>query len=553
MMERRGELAEVRGGAIAGLAANDEGGSVLAPMARFAAIDIGTNAMRLRIIESDRGAGSPVSGWVDLCSMRAPVRLGREVFLTGVLTSAATSSAIEALRQFREAMDEHKVERYRAVATSAVREAENGEVLVDRAFREAGLQIDVIEGIEEARLVQLAVRRRLPLEGQTAVLVDIGGGSTELTLLDHGEARSSQSLPVGTVRLLEAFLETGSAIDARHEELVEEYVARVLGELSPELRGAKPDVMVATGGTTEALAQLCPRRMADWPGIDVEQMGKLVGELSALSVDDRMRRYGLRADRADTLVPAAHILLGVARRLGQTGVVAPGVGLKDGILEELVDRHLARWNPGLEERALTRACLQLGRRYHFDERHGQLVADLATRLFDDLRALHRLGDRDRTLLLAAALLHDVGDFIRYEGHHKHSQYIIEHSDLMGLSPAERRVVANVARYHRKSLPDPSHENFRELSREERASVRALAALLRLADALDREHLGKVSAVRASVSKGRLRLDVTAAPHHELETWTVSRKSELFRSVFALDVEVVDAAPAARRSAPPGTT
>jgi exopolyphosphatase / guanosine-5'-triphosphate,3'-diphosphate pyrophosphatase len=517
-------------------------------MARFAAIDIGTNAMRLRVVEADRPGTLLTSStaWVELCSLRAPVRLGREVFLTGALTAGAISAATEALKQFREAMNEHKVETYRAVATSAVREAENAEVLVERAYREAGVHVEVIEGVEEARLVQLAIRRRLPLEGQCALLVDVGGGSTELTLLDHGETRASQSLPVGTVRLLEAFLEQGVAVDARHEELVEEFVERVLGEMSDEIRTSRPEVMVATGGTTDTLAQLCPRRMAEWPGIDVAQMGLLVRELSSLSAAERMRKFQLRVDRADTIIPAAHILLHVARPLMQTGIVAPGAGLKDGILEELVDKHYVRWNSTAEDASITRACLQLGRRYHFDEKHGILVSDLATRLFDDLRSLHRLGDRERLLLQASALLHDIGDFVRYEGHHKHSLYIIEHSDLMGVTPAERRIVANVARYHRKGLPELSHPNFRELGREERTLVRTLAGLLRLADALDREHRGKVTGVRGLVTKGRLRLEVTGAPDRELEVWTVARKSELFREVFDLDVEVVEAPPASRR-------
>ena len=508
-------------------------------MARFAAIDIGSNAMRLRIVEADRAtlAGRDGGGWRDVTSLRAPVRLGREVFLTGTLTGSAISSATEALTQFREAMDEARVDQYRAVATSAVREADNAEVLVERAYREAGVHVEVIEGVEEARIVQLAVHRRLGPDAPSALLVDIGGGSTELTLLEQGEPRASRSLPIGTVRLLEAFLEHEAPVDARHAELVDEYVERVLAELPPELAHARPELLVATGGTTETLLQLCP--VPATPGtVSLEAVARLTRELSSLSVAERMRRYNLRADRADTLVPAAQILLHVARRTGHTQFNAPCVGLKEGILGELVDRHFSRWNARAEEEAITQACLRLGRRYQFDEAHGRLVASLATRLFDDLRPLHRLGDRHRLLLQAAAILHDVGDFIRYEAHHKHSYYLIEHSDLMGITPAERLVVANIARYHRKGSPDPTHPNFRDLPRDDRAAVRSLAGILRLADALDREHLGKVTDVRASVTRDRLRLDVNSAADHELELWTVHRKSSLFREVFALDVEVV---------------
>jgi exopolyphosphatase/guanosine-5'-triphosphate,3'-diphosphate pyrophosphatase len=509
-------------------------------MARFAAIDVGSNAMRLRIVEAERNlltAPAASLAWREVATLRAPVRLGREVFLTGTLTNQAISSATEALRQFRETMDEHKVDQYRAVATSAVREADNAEALVERAYREAGVHVEVIEGVEEARLVQLAVRRRLSSEQGSALLIDIGGGSTELTLLEQGEPRASQSLPLGTVRLLEAFLETDMPVDARHAELVDEYVERVLGEMLPELAQGRPELLVATGGTSDTLLQLCPGVSAGM--ISLDAVRKLTAELSALPVDERIRRYNLRADRADTIVPAAQILLHVARRSGHQQILVPGVGLKEGVLEDLIDKRFARWSALSEEDAITKTCIRLGRRFQFDEGHGLLVATLATRLFDDLKLLHRLGERYRLLLKAAALLHDIGDFIRYEGHHKHSFYIIEQSDLMGITPTERKVVANIARYHRKGFPEPSHPNFRELSREDRAAVRSLSSILRLADALDREHLGKVTDVQATMTRGRLRLDVRAAADHELELWTVEQKSSLFREVFALDVEVHD--------------
>jgi exopolyphosphatase/guanosine-5'-triphosphate,3'-diphosphate pyrophosphatase len=512
-------------------------------MARFAAIDVGSNAMRLRIVEIERPL-NPSRGLLfgqarELLSLRAPVRLGREVFLTGALTAQAVSSAAEALRQFREAMDAAEVDQYRAVATSAVREAKNSALFVERARREAGLDVEVIEGVEEARLVQLAVRRRLGLDAKRAFLIDVGGGSTELTLLDRGEARASQSLPMGAVRLLEAFLEAESAVDARHSRLMAEYVERVLGELHPEFAGSDPDVLVATGGNMETLASLCPSPSADGPAIDVKAARELVRRLASMSVADRAAAYGLRPDRADTIVPAAHIFLRVAEPFGRAAVLAPGVGVKEGILEELAERFFSVWSTGGEELAITRACERLGRRYGYDEKHGATVARLAGQLFDDLAPRHGLGPRERLLLGASAVLHDVGDFVRYEGHHKHSWYIIEHSDIMGITPSERSVVANVARYHRKSFPDPSHPNFRDLGREQRAVVRTLAAILRLADALDREHLSKVTSARAVVAGGRLRLAVEGASDRELEEWTVARKAGLFRTVFDLDVEVSD--------------
>jgi exopolyphosphatase/guanosine-5'-triphosphate,3'-diphosphate pyrophosphatase len=280
-------------------------------------------------------------------------------------------------------------------------------------------------------------------------------------------------------------------------------------------------------------------------------MRELFAALCKMSPGDRRERYGLRPDRADTIIPAAAILLRIAEVVRSGTILAPGVGLKDGILEEIVDKHFHVWDTVREAQSVIDACVRLGRRYAFDEAHGTRVAGFAGSLFDDMEKVHAFGERDRLLLRAAAILHDIGDFVRYDGHHKHSYYLIQHSDIMGLSPDERAIVANVARYHRKSVPDPSHPNFRELDKEARSKVRALAAILRIADALDREHRGKVDSVRAVVdrAKGRLFLFLSGQTERELEEWTVRAKSELLRDVFDLDV-LMAAAPLAPESTHP---
>ncbi len=513
-------------------------------MPRFAAIDVGSNALRLLVVEAN--SASDVH---ELAAERAPVRLGKEVFLNGRLAPTAVSAACEALRRFRDILDLHKVERYRAVATSAVREAENGSLLVERARREAGIELEVIEGGEEARLVRLGIVGRLELRDRRALLLDLGGGSLELSLVDRGTLQASKSLPIGTVRLLEAF---GDKPDGgAQEEMAREYVERQLREAFSEIAPGTFDVCVGTGGNFDTLAQLCPaaepvaaepveggavaaRRD---PSIDLPALRALLPRLTVLSPDERRAAFGLRPDRADVIVPAAEIILGVAKAFGVERIVAPGIGLKDGVLDELVEKHFDVWDYGGEANASLEAAMRLGRRFHFDEAHGVLVARLAADLFDQLLPLHRLGERDRLLLRAAALLHDIGDFVRYEGHHRHSHYLLTNSDIVGFTPAERSVVANIARYHRKAHPDTAHPNFRDLDRDDRSRVRSLSAILRIADALDREHAGKVSGVRSVIEKGRMRLHLTGARERRLEEWTVGRKSELFKEVFDLTVDI----------------
>ncbi|HWL86691.1 MAG TPA: HD domain-containing protein, partial [Polyangiaceae bacterium] len=328
--------------------------------------------------------------------------------------------------------------------------------------------------------------------------------------------------------------------------IVDEAVDRALVEarpqLSPLLGASQPALtLVGTGGNIETLADLCPVKDVDTlgPAVDVAEMRALFPKLCALSPQDRARTYGLRPDRADTIVPAAAIFLRIAESLGAHSISVPNVGLKDGILEELVDKHFQVWDVLREAENVLGECMRLGQRFQFDEAHGAHVARLAAQLFDDLADEHRLGDRDRLLLRAAALLHDIGDFVRYDGHHKHSYYLIQHSDIMGLRPEERALIANVARYHRKSGPDPSHPNFRELDKESRGKVRALSAILRIADALDREHLGKVRKVRANIEKtrGRAVLAIDGDHERELEEWTVRAKAGLFRDVFGLEIVI----------------
>lgn len=501
-------------------------------MPRFAAIDVGSNAIRLRVVEAD----SP-SQIRELHAERASVRLGREVFLQGKLAPHVLSQACESLKRFREILDLHKVERYRAVATSAVREAENGSILVERARRESGIELDVIEGMEEARLVRLAIVGRLELRERRALLLDLGGGSLEISLIDRGELKVSKSLPIGTVRLLEAF--HGGSDGS--EEMAREYIERQLREVASEIPKGSFDVCVGTGGNFDTLAQLCPPSDVphdpNEPLLDVASVRALLPRLAAITPDERRSTYGLRPDRADVIVPAAEIVVGVASAFNIERVHAPGIGLKEGVLDEIIEKHFDVWDYGGEANASLDAALRLGRRYHFDEAHGVLVARLSADLFDQLLPLHRLGERDRLLLRTAALLHDVGDFVRYEGHHRHSQYLLMNSDIVGLTPTERAVVANVARYHRKAHPDTSHPSFRDLDRDNRSRVRVLSAIVRIADALDREHAAKVTAVRAVIEKGKMRLHLTGARERRLEEWTVGRKSQLFEEVFDLAVDI----------------
>lgn len=509
----------------------DVQGSADRPQIRCAAIDVGSNAIRCLLAEVTPG------GFEVLESLRCPVRLGHEVFLNGRLSATATGEAVAALASFRARMEALGIASYRAVATSAVRESENGAEFLAKARKEAGLKIDTISGSEEARLVHRAVRSRLDPGGGTWLLADLGGGSVEVSLADGTGVLWSESHTMGAVRLLEELTDSLEA-PGRFNTLLSEYVETL--RVATAFDGKDISGFVATGGNIELLAQLALAA----PGPDgvsrlpVKSIEKLIGQLSRLSYRERVETYEIKEDRADVILPAAMIYRRLARLAGAQEVLVPYVGVKEGMVLDMTDELLA---PGelrnRHESQVEKAALGLGRKYRFDEPHGRHVARLSLSLFDQLKEIHGLNGRHRRILHAASLLHDIGSYVGYAKHHKHSLYILCQSSLAGFTPQEMSIVGNVARYHRRSMPKPSHEAYAALDPEARDAVLKLASILRLADALDREHGQKVRAVKTKAEGDVLRLGVDGTGDMLLERWALKRKADLLKRTFGLDLDV----------------
>ncbi len=499
-------------------------------MPSFATIDLGSNANRLLIVEAEAPGELR-----KVVSLRRPVRLGHRVFLTGRLDPQQVDACVAALKEFKKELDGRELTAVRAVVTASARDAVNSGDLIERAEREAGIRLEAISGTEEARLVKLAVDSRMQLGGYRSLLVDLGGGSLELSEVNHDEVRYSTSLEIGTVRLLESFLMAGEPVTDRQEKLLKSYIERMIGPIEDKFRRRRYDIVAGTGGNFDAIARLCPGPESDLPTIDVQAARALLPRMKKLTPIERQAAYGLRADRADVIVPALYVILRVADLARTEEIACPGVGLKEGMAVELVDKHYRVWDYSVDESAMARAAVHLGRRYHFDEPHATQVDRLACVLFDKLGAVHELGPSDRQLLRVAALLHDVGDFISSAAHHKHTQYIIENTDLMGLSQGQRIVVAAVARYHRRAMPSAKHASFKKLSPADRKRVRKLASLLRVADALDRAHRSKVRTVDVELQGEEIVITPRGSGDLALEVWTARRKAELFEKTFERDL------------------
>ena len=498
---------------------------------RVGCVDTGTNAIRFLAAEFT-GPGR----YEVLAYERIPVRLGHQVFLTGRLAESAMDAAVEAFGSFREQMSELKLDTFRAVATSAVREAKNGFEFVGRILESSSIHLEMISGSEEARLVHLAVASKVKLTGGTWILVDLGGGSVEVSLVDDMGMLWSESHTMGSVRLLEQLSEAQP--DPRgFGALLSDYVSTL--RIPAPAQYWSPSGFVATGGNIDALAKLAnaPR---DEKGVAVFPLSDLSGVmeiLARLSYQERVSQLGLKEDRADVILPAATVYHHLARMAGVDTILVPDVGVKEGLILDLAEDLISHTSHEVrQEEQLTKAAMSLGRRFMFDEAHGLHVARLSLSLFDQLQALHGLGAGDRKLLLAAAILHDIGSFISRKGHHKHSLYIIKRSELPGLSPSEMLMVANVSRYHRKNTPQPTHIDFMRLSEPQRERVTKLAALLRVADALDRSHLQGVEGVAAEVRDDEVRIRLDSDGDCLLERWALGQKKTLFERTFHRSVQ-----------------
>lgn len=506
---------------------------------RLACVDMGSNAIRFLAAEFTSEGESD-----RLAVEREAVRLGHGAYLSGRLDGAAMDRAVAALVRYREQMDALGVVAHRAVATSAVRESSNGDEFAARVHREAGIELEVISGSEEARLVHLAVSRRIHLGSRQWLLVDLGGGSVEVSLVDADGTFWSESHTMGSVRLLEEL--TGAGGDpGRFRRLLEEYISVLKVPSAAQHRQVAG--YIATGGNIETLAKLAGS--PDHEGVTslpVDTLDTVIDQLARMSFRQRVDELGLREDRADVVLPAALVYRRLAELSGVDAIIVPHVGIKEGVLYDLVSR-LARHRDHEDRQArdVLAGALTIGRKYMFDEAHACHVAALSVAIFDQIRQLHELGSADRKILQAAALLHDIGQFVSYQGHHKHSLYLISNTELPNFSQHEMRLVANVARYHRKGEPAPHHPAYAALDEQDQGRVLRLAAILRLGDSLDREHVQRVRHVSVRVGDDDVTLWLEGSGGLLLEGWTLKKKAQLFTRVFGRKVRLkyVDDEPA----------
>jgi exopolyphosphatase/guanosine-5'-triphosphate,3'-diphosphate pyrophosphatase len=459
----------------------------------FAAIDIGSNAMRLAIGSFDKRGCLTIHA-----TRRAPVRLGGDVFRSGSLTPATMEQGVAAFLEFESLLRMHDVTVCRAVATSALRDATNAQLFIDRVRRATGISIEVITGDEEARLIYGAVSNLVPLQNGTSLLLDIGGGSVELTLIHRGALIFSDSVNLGTVRLLE--MVRGKKNDQELLlRLLRQYADRIKTRIARTKKVRTITRLIGTGGNIDTLGDLRKSVLGKKGTRSLHRIEllRLMKTLQGMTLKERVDKLKLRPDRADVIIPAMALVAGVMSESKVNTIMIPHTGLRDGVLFDLFEQFSSADDSTSLQRNLSHVrsyAIEVGRRYAFDEKHALHAVKLAMQIFDQTRGIHNLGGEERALLEIATLVHDIGHFVNSSNHHEHSAYIIRSSHFVGLSEEERELVALIARYHRGEIPSNRDDNFARLSKTHKNTVVVLAAIIRLIEELDREHLRRVSKI-----------------------------------------------------------
>lgn len=518
----------------------------------LAAIDVGTNSIHMVVVDINPALPS----FKIIAAQKDTVRLGERCEQTGQLTPAAMERALGSLRRCRELADSLGAEAVIGVATSAVREAPNGLEFLQQVRHETGLEIALISGEEEARRIYLGVLSGLEFQGQPHVIVDIGGGSTELILGDGHEPRYLSSTKVGAVRLTDMFIQS-DPISERDFERLRGYVRGMLDRATEELRahlqpGERPK-LVGTSGTIESLMNLHIWQTLGHPPASLQgytltqaDLKGLIHKLRPLNYQQRTQIPGMSEKRAEIILAGAVVLYEVMNLLQITSLKTCDRALREGIVVDWMLSH------GLIEDRLRyqgsvrqRSTLGMAQKFRVNLPYSERVAAFALSLFEQAQGLlHQWGDLERELLWAAAILHNCGHFVSHSAHHKHSYYLIRHGGLLGYTDTEIELIANLARYHRKSLPKKKHENYRNLtSRDHRVVVEQLSAILRLAIALDRRQVGAIQALSCNWEPESRTFTLVLHPNHshdscELELWSLNYKKEAFEVVFNLKLAVV---------------
>jgi exopolyphosphatase/guanosine-5'-triphosphate,3'-diphosphate pyrophosphatase len=517
-------------------------------MPTFAAIDIGSNSCRLKIAVVHQHRLKT------LHEDREVTRLGESVFQTGVISPEAMAGTIRALKRFHKAVQLHIVDKVRVVATSAMRDARNAGAFTEWVKSATGWNVEVISGLEEGRLIHLGVVTHEVGARGRCLMIDLGGGSCEVTLSDRGSIKSMVSLPLGAVRLQEQFLQSDPPAKADIARL-KQFIERELRRADKKLGPVRVGLVVATSGTAAALAEasghvrkgnmakksLAKKRLERVGALtaDTPDVRRLAERLTKMTNAEREAVPGIGPRRSEIIIGGALVYASLLERMGLKGFRYSPLGLRDGMLAQMLAEVDLRTSVHQKlETERWAGVLEVCRRYGTDLKTVEPVREHVVQLFDALVAVHELPEEYRLWLESAAMMHDVGKFMNHQGHFRHTQYIIANSEIFGFSPEQRLVVSAIARYLGKSRPDPMDRVMRGIPLEQQVHVVRAGLLLRLAVALNQDRASAALRMRAHVYPKRVLLDlVPGRGGAELEAWSLRKEADYFREVLRRELLV----------------
>ena len=490
---------------------------------RIAAIDIGTNSIHMIVVQV-----KPDLSFEVIDREKDMVRLGAGGLDGRSLTESAMAAALQTLSKFKRIADSHKVDEIIAGATSATREADNGGDFIAAVDRLTGIKIRIITGAEEARLIHLAAGYGVDVGSSTACVVDIGGGSVEVTLGTASQMTLGRSFKTGVIRLTERFVKS-DPLGRRDERRLAKHVSREMGEHLAEVAARGFDRLVGTSGTILSLGALALSEDGTEASelrnrrVSAKALHRLRKRIIESDLEERLQIPGMDPRRADLSVAGVVLFDTIVRKLGAEEFTLCDLALREGLVLDYIQKNRTKIReaeryPDVRRRSI----IELGERCGFWLEHAQQVARLALSIFDQSRSAHGLGDREREWLEYGALLHDIGVHISYERHHRHSYYLIKNGGLRGFEPEEAEVIALVARYHRQALPKKSHEGYGSLPAKLRRTVKRLSAMVRLAEGLDRSHAQSVTAIDLYPQSEAYLARLRASGDAELELWAAQR-------------------------------
>ena len=506
-------------------------------MTKLAILDIGTNSIHMVLAEVE-----PDFSYKILDRFKDMTRLGDGAFTSRRLTVAAMTRALEVIKTLITLARNKGYDRIETVATSAVREAKNGGDFIEEIARQTGLTVRVVTGEEEARLIYLGVRHSMDLSSRPTLVLDVGGGSVELIVANRERMLHGQSLKLGAIRLKDLYLKKDPPSKSMVKDMGKAIEAQIKTALQP-FKGADYERLVGTSGMIGNLTEVIhlqrtgrPVPQLNMATISLKEVRGVEDLLRSSSFKARLAIPGLDAKRADTLLPAAVVVRTVMERVDRDEMTISDKAIREGLIYDFIERNREGLQAEQEiPNVRRRNVVYLARRCHYPKVHSHHVAHLALQLFDQMQPLHGLGDQEREWLEYAAILHDIGYLIHSRQHHKHAYYLIKNTDLYGLTADEIEMIANIARYHRRALPQSKHEGFQAIPARQRRTLEMLGALLRVADGLDRSYFSVIQEVTVKLGDPVSILCHTAGDP-ELEIWAAQSRSDLFEKAFKRPVQ-----------------